>query len=74
VENTTNMVKLCGFDAGKILDRFAALALERGEHKVHAELLDDRGQRLVNTETITFYVKQSSVRTNLNKRRPITPH
>ena len=47
---------------------FAVLALERGEHKVHAELLDERGRRLIDTELITFFVKQNSVRTNLNNR------
>jgi len=36
------------------------LTLDRGEHKVYAELRDPRGRRVVTTETVTFFVKQHS--------------
>lgn len=36
------------------------LTLDRGEHQVYAELLDDRKRRIVATETVTFFVKQFS--------------
>jgi hypothetical protein len=37
------------------------LTLDRGEHQVYAELLDQRKRRLVTTPTVTFFVKQHSV-------------
>lgn len=36
------------------------LTLDRGEHKVYAELLDPRGRRIVTTDSVTFHVKQHS--------------
>lgn len=41
-------------------DNMAALKLERGEHKVYAQLLDARGRNVIASETVTFYVKQYS--------------
>lgn len=38
-----------------------SLTLDRGEHKVYAELLDARKRRIVATETVTFFVHQHSV-------------
>ena len=38
-----------------------SLTLDRGEHKVYAELLDARKRRIVTTETVTFFVHQASV-------------
>jgi len=35
--------------------------LDRGEHKVYAELVDDRNRRIATTETVTFYIRQWSV-------------
>ncbi len=45
-----------------------ALTLERGEHRVQAELRDNRGRRVVISEPVTFFVKQNSV----NFNRPAT--
>lgn len=36
------------------------LTLERGEHQVYVELLDERKRRIVTTDTVTFFVKQHS--------------
>lgn len=41
-----------------------SLTLDRGEHKVYAELLDARKRRIVTTETVTFFVQQASVNFN----------
>jgi len=41
-----------------------SLTLDRGEHKVHAVLLDHRGRRIVTTNAVTFYIKQASARIN----------
>jgi hypothetical protein len=38
-----------------------SLFLDRGEHKVYAELLDARNRRIVVTDTVTFFVNQASV-------------
>ena len=43
------------------------LTLERGEHQVRAELRDERGRRIVTTDTVTFFVKQHSQ--NFNRAR-----
>jgi len=43
------------------------LTLERGEHRVYAELRDTRNRRIVTTETVTFFVKQHSA----NFNRPV---
>jgi hypothetical protein len=45
-----------------------SLTLERGEHKVFAELRDTSNRRIMKSETITFYIKQGSA--NLNRPRP----
>jgi hypothetical protein len=45
-----------------------SLALDRGEHKVIAELRDASNRRIVRTESVTFYIKQNSV--NFNRARP----
>jgi len=37
------------------------LTLDRGAHKVFAELLDQRNRRIVSTAPVTFYVQQHSV-------------
>jgi hypothetical protein len=44
------------------------LSLERGEHKVFAELRDASNRRIMKSETITFYIKQGSA--NFNRPRP----
>lgn len=41
-----------------------SLTLDRGEHKVYAELLDASRRRIVTTETVTFFVQQASVNFN----------
>ena len=38
-----------------------SLTLDRGEHKVSAELRDAGNRRIMRTESVTFFVKQSSV-------------
>lgn len=38
-----------------------SLTLDRGEHKVYAELRDGRNRRITTTETVTFFIKQHSV-------------
>ncbi len=45
-----------------------SLTLDRGEHQVYAELLDNRKRRIVTTDTVTFFVKQHSV--NFNQPTP----
>jgi len=45
-----------------------ALRLDRGEHRVYAELLDGRARRVVTTPTVTFFVKQYSA--NFNPSNP----
>ena len=45
-----------------------SLSLERGEHKVFAELRDARNRRIIKTGTVTFFIKQHSV--NFNRARP----
>ncbi|MEE8495674.1 MAG: DUF4124 domain-containing protein [Xanthomonadales bacterium] len=45
-----------------------SLTLERGEHKVFAELRDARNRRIIKTGSVTFFVKQNSV--NFNRPRP----
>jgi hypothetical protein len=47
-----------------------ALTLDRGEHRVHAELRDARGRRLVTTEPVTFFVKQQSEQFNRQQPGP----
>ena len=51
-------------------DGMMALTLDRGEHKVYAEIRDARGRRVVVTETITFFVKQAGVGFNQPVARP----
>jgi hypothetical protein len=41
-----------------------SLTLDRGEHKVYAELLDARKRPIVTTDTVTFFVQQHSVNFN----------
>jgi hypothetical protein len=36
------------------------LTLDRGEHQVYVELLDERKRRVLTTSTVTFFVKQGS--------------
>jgi len=45
-----------------------SLTLDRGEHKVFAELRDTRNRRIVKTSTVTFFIKQNS--SNFNRARP----
>jgi len=45
-----------------------ALTLERGEHRVSAELRDSSNRRIVAAEPVTFFVKQNSA--NFNRPRP----
>jgi len=45
-----------------------SLNLERGEHKVFAELRDARNRRIMKTGTVTFFIKQHSA--NFNRPRP----
>jgi len=45
-----------------------AIRLDRGEHRVYAELLDGRARRVVTTPTVTFFVKQYSA--NFNPSNP----
>lgn len=35
--------------------------LDRGEHKVYAELWDDSGRKIATTPTVTFYIMQNSI-------------
>ena len=46
-----------------------SLTLDRGEHKVFAELRDSRNRRIMKTKPVTFFVKQNSV--NFNRARPV---
>jgi hypothetical protein len=46
-----------------------ALTLDRGEHKVSAELRDSGNRRIVAAEPVTFFVKQNSA--NFNRPRPV---
>ena len=39
-----------------------SLTLDRGEHQVYAELRSAQNQRIVATETVTFFVQQHSAR------------
>ncbi len=59
-----------GTTQGDSQDGMMALTLDRGEHKVYAEMLDVRGRRVVVTETITFFVKQAGVGFNQPRVRP----
>lgn len=52
-------------------DGMLALTLDRGEHTVSADLLDDRGRKLMSAEKVTFFIKQHSV--DAKAPRP-TPH
>ena len=45
-----------------------SLTLDRGEHRVFAELRDSRNRRIAKTGTVTFFIKQNSV--NFNRARP----
>ena len=47
----------------------AALTLDRGEHTIYAELLNERGRRIVTSATVTFFVKQYSA--NFNRPAPV---
>lgn len=47
------------------------LTLERGEHKIYAELLNARGRRIVTSDTVTFHVKQYSANFNQQNQAPI---
>ncbi len=47
-----------------------SLTLERGEHKVSAELRDAGNRRIMRTESVTFFVKQNSV--NFSSPGPTT--
>ena len=38
----------------------ATLTLDRGEHQVYVELLDERKRRVLTTDTVRFFVKQGS--------------
>jgi len=38
-----------------------SLTLDRGEHQVYVELLDERNRPIIATEKVTFFVKQASV-------------
>lgn len=38
------------------------LTLDRGEHKVYAQLLDAQNRPIVTSKTVTFFVKQNSIR------------
>jgi hypothetical protein len=40
------------------------LTLDRGEHQVYVELLDERRRRILATDTVTFFVKQGSALSN----------
>ena len=45
-----------------------SLTLDRGEHRVFAELRDASNRRIITTKPVTFFVKQVSV--NSNRQRP----
>ena len=47
-----------------------SLTLDRGEHKVSAELRDAGNRRIMRTESVTFFVKQNSV--NFSSQGPTT--
>jgi hypothetical protein len=44
----------------------ASLRLDRGEHRVYAELRDSRKRRVATTENVVFFVKQHSVNFGFN--------
>ena len=46
-----------------------ALTLDRGEHRVSAELRDSSNRRIVAADPVTFFVKQNSA--NFNRPRPV---
>ena len=47
-----------------------SLTLDRGEHNVSAELRDAGNRRIIRTETVTFFVQQSSVNSSRPRPRP----
>jgi len=47
-----------------------SLTLDRGEHQVYAELRDQRGRRIITTESVTFFIKQHSQNFNRPAVRP----
>ncbi len=47
-----------------------SLTLDRGEHKVFAELRDASNRRILKTDTVTFYIKQNSANFNRSRPRP----
>lgn len=51
-------------------DGMLALTLDRGEHSVSADLLDDRGRKVMSTEKVTFFIKQHSVDAKAPKPTP----
>jgi len=52
-------------------DGMLALTLDRGEHTVSADLLDERGRKIASTQKVTFFIKQQTV--SAPAPRP-TPH
>lgn len=46
------------------------LTLDRGEHKVYAELRDANNRRIAVTDTVTFFIKQNTVNSNRQVRTP----
>ncbi len=45
-----------------------SLTLDRGDHRIFAELRDSRNRRIAKTGTVTFFIKQNSA--NFNRPRP----
>ncbi len=45
-------------------ENMMGVTLDRGAHTVSATIVDDKGRPLVNTDTVTFYVHQASIRNN----------
>lgn len=45
-------------------ENMMGVTLDRGAHTVSATIIDERGRPLFNTDTVTFYVHQASIRNN----------
>ncbi|MBT8062764.1 MAG: DUF4124 domain-containing protein [Xanthomonadales bacterium] len=47
--------------------------LDRGEHKVRAELFDNKNRKVATSPTVTFYIKQQSINFPANRNNPNNP-
>lgn len=65
-EGMTVRIKVDGAAQPASLENMVAFTLDRGEHTVSAELLDDSGRPLITTDSVTFFVHQQSRLRNVN--------